>query len=101
MLDFEPQRRPSVHKILEMPFIKKHLCQTLEKTISLYDENIASNDLKRSSSANRLVRKRDSASLSSSLLPARQSSQEYLKIVEYKQNYPVIQEENRCLKEEI
>ena len=29
MLDFEPQRRPSVHKILEMPIIKRHLTQTL------------------------------------------------------------------------
>jgi hypothetical protein len=29
MLDFEPQRRPSVHKILEMPIIKRQLTQTL------------------------------------------------------------------------
>lgn len=43
MLDFEPQKRPSVHKILDIPFIKKHLCQTLEKTINLYDENMSTN----------------------------------------------------------
>jgi hypothetical protein len=35
------------------------------------------------------------------MLAARQGSQEYLKIVEYKQNYPVVQEENRCLKVQI
>jgi serine/threonine protein kinase len=37
MLDFEPHQRPSVHKILEMPLIKRHLTQTLEKTIHLCD----------------------------------------------------------------
>lgn len=46
MLDFEPHRRPSVHKILEMPLIKRHLTQTLEKTINLYDENLMPNDQK-------------------------------------------------------
>ena len=76
MLDFEPQKRPSVHKILDIPFIKKHLCQTLEKTINLYDENMSTNEqLRRSTSVNKLIKKRDSTSLSSSLLPAKQSSQ--------------------------
>jgi serine/threonine protein kinase len=37
MLDVEAQNRPSVHKILEKPFIKKYFCKTLEKTINLYD----------------------------------------------------------------
>ena len=37
MLNSEPQKRPSVHSILERPFLKKHLSHTLEKTINLYD----------------------------------------------------------------
>lgn len=37
MLDFDAQKRPSIQKVLEMPFIKKYLCQTLEKTINLFD----------------------------------------------------------------
>ena len=39
MLHKEPSKRPSVHKILEMPFLKKYYSKTLEKTINLYDEN--------------------------------------------------------------
>jgi hypothetical protein len=37
MLDFEAQKRPSVQKILDKPFIKQFLNQTLEKTINIYD----------------------------------------------------------------
>jgi hypothetical protein len=37
MLDVEAQNRPSAHKILEKPFIKKYFSKTLEKTINLYD----------------------------------------------------------------
>ena len=29
MLNYEAQKRPSVHKILEKPFIKKYFCKTL------------------------------------------------------------------------
>ena len=29
LLDFEPQNRPSVHKILENPLIKQHMSHTL------------------------------------------------------------------------
>ena len=101
MLQKEPQKRPSVHKILEKPFLKKYFSITLEKTIHLYDENYNSQEGFKKSSSNRLFRKRSSSSLSTSLARKSVGSQEYLKIVEYKQNYPMLMEENRVLKEEL
>lgn len=38
LLSFEPKERPSVHKILEVPFIKKHLPQVLENSINKYSK---------------------------------------------------------------
>ena len=56
--------------------------------------------MRKSTSINRLFRKRSSSSLSTSLA-GKSDSQEYLKIIEYKQNYPMLMEENRVLKEEL
>lgn len=108
MLDSQPERRPSVHKILDKPFIKKHLGQILENTISLHDENmlVSSHQLKKSTSSRKLFSQRHSLSSLSNLVltPKTCSSKnntEYVKIVEYKQNYPMILEENRHLKIEL
>ena len=89
MLSRDAQLRPSVHKILEKPFIKKYFSKTLEKTINLYDENYASQEgLKKSSkssSINRLFRKRSSTNLSASVQGKSNGlsmgSEDYLKMV--------------------
>lgn len=70
MLDLQPEKRPSVHKILEKPLIKKHMSQILNKTINLHDENmISSHQLKNTDSSRKLFKLRRSlSSLSSSIL---------------------------------
>jgi len=50
---------------------------------------------------NRLSKKRSSSSLSTSMVGKSLGADEYLKIVEYKQNYPMLLEENRVLKQEV
>jgi serine/threonine protein kinase len=105
MLDFEAQKRPSVQKILDKPFIKQFLNQTLEKTINIYDEN-NQDKLRKDTSTNKLCRKRSANSLSSSILSSKSrnqnlSSEDYLKMIEYKQSYPVVLEENKFLKKEL
>lgn len=91
----EAQKRPSVHKILDMHFLKKNFSKTLEKTINLYDENYSSQEgLRKSASINKLFKKKSTSSLSSSLAGKSMGSQEHLKIVEYKQNYPYLVEAN-------
>ena len=106
LLDFEATRRPSVHKILETGLIKSRIEPTLEKTINpinLNDENVGSREaMSRTPSANSVLKKRGSNSLSGSMLPGLYAvAQEHTKMIEYKQNYPMLVEENKQLKGEL
>jgi hypothetical protein len=134
LLSFEPKERPTVHKILEISFIKKQLPQVLESSINKYNKTqsglIASKKLCESNGTSSLrkmsnrksigslsnsiltpLSKKNEQSLTSILQPHQSSNipsctqesnqkKENLKMIEYKQNYPLLLEQNKQLKAE-